>query len=149
MNEAGGTGETEHSALLPRAPSASQRADTGPDRVTQTWESAEQFSARGNFSRPGTEDSSSLQIPSRDAEEIIQISNSSSHDDNHSHDSASRHQDPNQPNILDILGAEIIAIVAPVSICMLLVVLMVLALTPHGAPPDIPTIGTLIYQEKT
>ena len=56
---------------------------------------------------------------------------------------------PDQPTILDVLGSDIIAIVTPVSICMLLVVLLVLALTPHGSAPDIPTIGTLVYQEKT
>ncbi|CAI5462260.1 unnamed protein product [Closterium sp. Yama58-4] len=50
--------------------------------------------------------------------------------------------------LLETLGQEIVAIVTPVSICMLLVVALVLALTPHGASVTTPTIATLVYQEE-
>ncbi|CAI6004626.1 unnamed protein product [Closterium sp. NIES-65] len=51
--------------------------------------------------------------------------------------------------LLETLGQEIVAIVTPVSICMLLVVALVLALTPHGASVTTPTIATLVYQEES
>ncbi|CAI5976696.1 unnamed protein product [Closterium sp. NIES-64] len=51
--------------------------------------------------------------------------------------------------LLETLGQEIVAIVTPVSICMLLVVALVLALTPHGASATAPTIATLVYQEES
>lgn len=51
-------------------------------------------------------------------------------------------------SILDDLGSQIIAIVTPVSICMLLVVLMVRGLTPKGSDEVGPVIGALVYHEQ-
>lgn len=53
------------------------------------------------------------------------------------------------PSVLDTLGAEITAIVTPVSICMLIVVMLVLQLTPHGAPDVGPSVGSLVYVENS
>lgn len=50
--------------------------------------------------------------------------------------------------MLETVGAEIIGIVVPVSICMLLVVLLVHSLTPHGADVAIQSVATLVYTEK-
>uniref|UniRef100_A0A1D1YLA9 Presenilin n=1 Tax=Anthurium amnicola TaxID=1678845 RepID=A0A1D1YLA9_9ARAE len=53
------------------------------------------------------------------------------------------------PSILDTLGEEIVRIVAPVSACMLLVVLLVAALAPPQGShsPLSPTIATMAYAE--
>lgn len=53
-----------------------------------------------------------------------------------------------EASILESVGAEIIAIVIPVSLCMLLVVLLVHSLTPHGADVSIQSVATLVYTEK-
>ncbi|CAM6032920.1 unnamed protein product [Sphagnum compactum] len=51
--------------------------------------------------------------------------------------------------ILDSVGGEIISIVTPVSICMLLVVLLVHTLTPHGSVvAPIATVAMMVYSEK-
>jgi presenilin 1 len=51
--------------------------------------------------------------------------------------------------ILESVGGEIISIVTPVSICMLLVVLLVHTLTPHGSVvAPIATVAMMVYSEK-
>ncbi|GLJ50147.1 hypothetical protein SUGI_1067020 [Cryptomeria japonica] len=53
-------------------------------------------------------------------------------------------------SILEIVGAEIIGITVPVSICMLLVVLLVRSINPQGeSVSSIQTAATLVYQEKS
>eukprot|EP00897_Mesotaenium_endlicherianum_P005118 jgi/Mesen1/4634/ME000241S03679 len=52
-------------------------------------------------------------------------------------------------SVIDDLGAEIIAIVSPVSVCMFLVVLLVRGLTPDGTTDDGPSLGTLVYRERS
>ncbi|KAL3699699.1 hypothetical protein R1sor_017721 [Riccia sorocarpa] len=51
-------------------------------------------------------------------------------------------------NILESLGSEIVGIVTPVSICMLLVVLLVQSLTPHGSDVPVASIAMLVYDEQ-
>lgn len=52
-------------------------------------------------------------------------------------------------SVLDDLGEEITGIVAPVSICMALVVVLVKALNPEGAADTSSVaIATIAYQEK-
>eukprot|EP00249_Psilotum_nudum_P019975 c27505_g1_i1 orf=147-1619(+) len=51
-------------------------------------------------------------------------------------------------SILESIGAEIIGLVVPVSVCMFLVVLLVHSLTPHGAEVAIQSVATLVYTEK-
>lgn len=52
-------------------------------------------------------------------------------------------------SVLDDLGEEITGIVAPVSICMALVVVLVKALNPEGmADTSSVAIATIAYQEK-
>jgi presenilin 1 len=51
--------------------------------------------------------------------------------------------------ILESVGGEIVSIVTPVSICMLLVVLLVHTLTPHGSVvAPIATVAMMVYSEK-
>lgn len=50
--------------------------------------------------------------------------------------------------VLDSLGEEIVAIVAPVSLCMLLVVLLVHSINPHGTNSSLKSVVTLAYTEK-
>lgn len=50
--------------------------------------------------------------------------------------------------LLESVGAEITGIVLPVSLCMLLVVLLVRCLTPHGSDVAVPSMATLVYREK-
>eukprot|EP00271_Cylindrocystis_brebissonii_P003917 TRINITY_DN15187_c0_g1_i1.p1 TRINITY_DN15187_c0_g1~~TRINITY_DN15187_c0_g1_i1.p1 ORF type:complete len:563 (-),score=154.83 TRINITY_DN15187_c0_g1_i1:745-2433(-) len=52
-------------------------------------------------------------------------------------------------SIIDDLGAEILAIISPVSVCMLLVVMLVLGLTPDGTLNSGPPIGSLVYNEQS
>lgn len=53
-------------------------------------------------------------------------------------------------SILEIVGAEIIGITVPVSICMLLVVLLVRSINPQGeSVSSIQTAATLVYQENS
>eukprot|EP01018_Ginkgo_biloba_P038658 Gb_32379 [translate_table: standard] len=52
-------------------------------------------------------------------------------------------------SILESVGAEIIGIVIPVSICMFLVVLLVHTISPHGSDSSMQTAATLVYQEKS
>lgn len=51
-------------------------------------------------------------------------------------------------SVLESVGAEILGIVVPVSVCMLLVVLLVHSLTPHGADVSVQSVATLVYREK-
>lgn len=51
-------------------------------------------------------------------------------------------------NILESLGSEIVGIVTPVSICMLLVVLLVQSLAPHGSDAPVNSIAMLVYDEQ-
>jgi presenilin 1 len=51
-------------------------------------------------------------------------------------------------SVLDQLGAEILSIIAPVSICMLLVVLLVHTLVPHGGQAPATSIAMLVYDEQ-
>ncbi|KAL2652179.1 hypothetical protein R1flu_020307 [Riccia fluitans] len=51
-------------------------------------------------------------------------------------------------SILESLGSEIVGIVTPVSICMLLVVLLVQSLTPHGSDAPVASIAMLVYDEQ-
>jgi presenilin 1 len=53
-----------------------------------------------------------------------------------------------EKGILEMVGGEIIGIVSPVSICMLLVVLLVHTLTPHGSSTSVATIAMMIYNEQ-
>jgi presenilin 1 len=53
-----------------------------------------------------------------------------------------------EKGILEMVGGEIIGIVSPVSICMLLVVLLVHTLTPHGSSTPVATIAMMIYNEQ-
>lgn len=50
--------------------------------------------------------------------------------------------------VLESLGDEIVGIVAPVSVCMLLVVLLVHSINPHGANSSLKSVVTLVYTEK-
>eukprot|EP00250_Pteridium_aquilinum_P001325 c11533_g2_i1 orf=1-525(-) len=50
--------------------------------------------------------------------------------------------------VLDSVGAEIMGIVVPVSVCMFLVVLLVHGLTPHGADVRVESVATLVYTEN-
>ncbi|CAM6091236.1 unnamed protein product [Calypogeia fissa] len=51
-------------------------------------------------------------------------------------------------SVLDHLGAEILGIISPVSICMLLVVLLVHTLVPHGGAAPARSIAMLVYNEQ-
>ncbi|KAL6850454.1 hypothetical protein ACP4OV_021081 [Aristida adscensionis] len=60
---------------------------------------------------------------------------------------------PTAASVLDSLGAEVLAVMCPVSICMALVVLLISALAPPpagpaGGPPPPVTAATLVYQES-
>ncbi|KAH9295778.1 hypothetical protein KI387_039366 [Taxus chinensis] len=53
-------------------------------------------------------------------------------------------------SILEIVGAEVIGITVPVSICMLLVVLLVRSINPQGeSGSSMQTVATLVYQESS
>lgn len=51
-------------------------------------------------------------------------------------------------SLLETVGADIVAIISPVSICMLLVVLLVRVLNPHGSDSAISSVAMLVYDEK-